>query len=535
MNVKKSVILLLTMIVTSAVIYANQQVPVNEQVQYHPTIGDEVELGSEASSTNDNTDQGMGIDDKYPYTMSDTIEGIKSVKAIIDEQEAQINKEISILQKNDDRFAPKDEFESNDEFLQRYFSGLSAIANVRNQYSSEIWSELGRLKARKFNNEYSHILLAGYDANTEKYTLSITRGPYQPGQQNWEIDIPKAEARILSKNWENADTRCQVVKDMQTGYKLFRCSFNEPVSNWSGSIEFPLMHDLEIYDIRSVAFSPTGKHLAFGSGGGVYVYNIQDWVWKQVLSVRGDTDAVCFSPNGKYLAVGGWRPPYLGNVAVYDLTTLTQVVNYNGKDDDVESFSFSPDSRFLAVGYNYNALVYDISANKLMKTFDVYSSSLAFSPDGRFLAIGGSDWSNALNIFDFSTMKMISQNVAQVNSLSFSPDGSYLAVSYDNVGHGDASLVLLNTTNWNLFKAITTNEAVVDVAFSKDNQHLVFGCENRAYVYKLGPSTRYDDIQIVESFVTAEEYYSTANSVSLSPDASFLVVNNRIYLTSIFK
>jgi hypothetical protein len=101
-------------------------------------------------------------------------------------------------------------------------------------------------------------------------------------------------------------------------------------------------------------------------------------------------------------------------------------------DLGVQSVSFSPDSRFLAVGsLDWKARVVDAVTGQEISTleFDQSVTSVSFSPDGCFLAAASPD--RTTRVAEVATGKEIwrLEGYILANSVSFSADGRFLAVA----------------------------------------------------------------------------------------------------------
>ena len=102
-----------------------------------------------------------------------------------------------------------------------------------------------------------------------------------------------------------------------------------------------------------------------------------------------------------------------------------------------ESFSFSPDSHFLAIG-DCGEVIRIWDAKTLQIAFPIELEgwfdrivSISFSPDGRFLGVGGYGpfWEGILQLWNVETRHLVStlDFPERVGTIAFSPDGCLLA------------------------------------------------------------------------------------------------------------
>jgi WD40 repeat protein len=152
--------------------------------------------------------------------------------------------------------------------------------------------------------------------------------------------------------------------------------------------DFPVGAD-EAY---GVAFSPSGKHLAWSHRSGQIELTTVDGEWRRASlpNLHGDTVfKIDFSPDGKLLASAGRDR----RVIVWDVERQKALRELAGVHQQrVTTVRFSPDGRFIASGGPEDHIyVWDPSKqNPLIKTLDVTggSNQLAFNGDGSVVAVG---------------------------------------------------------------------------------------------------------------------------------------------------
>ena len=231
-------------------------------------------------------------------------------------------------------------------------------------------------------------------------------------------------------------------------------------------------------DINSVAFSPVGKQLAYGSTDGVVVIvnyeSLQiEKTLRTALNIASKVDTVTFSPDGKMVAAGG-----PGNhIIIWNVETGEEVYQLQN-NLRIYSLSFNPKNANQLVAGAGNSLVFwDLATQQktTMYRFGNYVYSVAWSPDGSRIAAGSADrfvriWrSNSLTnpIQDYRLHKN------KIWSVAWSPDSKILAST------GEDSTIIF----WNVDRATEIGEPIrafhgyggYSVAFSSDGKILASG------------------------------------------------------------
>ena len=273
--------------------------------------------------------------------------------------------------------------------------------------------------------------------------------------------------------------------------------------------------------ITSVAFSPDGAFLAYGSKAEAASTDARVMLWDletgentPILNTRWVTH-VAFSRDGT-LAAGS-----LDGVKLVDVATRKEIANFPGGGNLV---AFSRDGTQLAStswsGKGPEIKLWDVGTRQEIGTLEGHTdqiNALAFSPDGALLASGsgnGEMGDDAVKLWDVVSRKEITTIEvpgAGVWSVAFSPDGTILA-------WGSA---LGGVTLWD----VASREEIVfvekggpPVAFSLDGTTLSFNSS--------GGTITLWDVASRKEIVTLTGESNDVNSISISPDGTVLAAGS---------
>lgn len=229
----------------------------------------------------------------------------------------------------------------------------------------------------------------------------------------------------------------------------------------------------EPVSVRSMAFSPDGKHLAVGFGtkevaGGLLIWSLADQSAVRTHSSPTGVSSLAFSPDGKYLAYSPYgnvpqlrRWPSLETEAELDAARRGPVAFspdsrmlatsredravacwrvgerkegpvLSGHGDAPYTIAFSPDGRQIVSAARPGVLVWDLETGEQRLQLhhgQSLTSCAHFSPDGRWILTGG--WDGTLRLWDGATGKQRCRlgGMGGVDRFVFAPETSTLAVS----------------------------------------------------------------------------------------------------------
>ena len=140
----------------------------------------------------------------HAKSIEQTLVQISELKLEIELNAILVNDKIEALKNNNPIFADQDPFESDAEYLGRMSTAMPALDRLRKEHLGDKWKKMSILRGRMFETSDITVLLdvKQYDANTEKWPITVTHNQYQQESLPVTLSINKADARTFHANWD---------------------------------------------------------------------------------------------------------------------------------------------------------------------------------------------------------------------------------------------------------------------------------------------------------------------------------------------
>ena len=226
------------------------------------------------------------------------------------------------------------------------------------------------------------------------------------GMQLWDLT-----ARRLHQEWRGEGVGPFPVGFVPaTGHLLTREFGEEALAEWdvaSGQSVHTWLGDQEFGPGSIVALSGLGEWAYLVDADGVSrLRNLQSGVESVLNTGLKQITQAAFSPDGRHFAAVSWQ----GTGELWETHTLRRITALHGFVQSMNSVTFSPDSRRLAIGGDGNEAVklWDVDSLQELMTLEGRGSgfhTVAFSPDGNVL--GASNVHGALHLWRAASLEEI--------------------------------------------------------------------------------------------------------------------------------
>jgi len=224
----------------------------------------------------------------------------------------------------------------------------------------------------------------------------------------------------------------------------------------------------------TVSFTSDGKRFAtIGWDKTVRIYDTSSGkiiaAWDSTQENVGRT---LFSPDDKKLATLGISP----DVRIWDSDTNALLGTLALGIDNVKGYQWSPDSTRLLFYGDFKVEVWDAGTLELvadLKEPTDFVTDASFSPDGSQIASVGYDrLVRVWHADSYEPLAVLPGHADRLMTLSYSPDSKYLATGGLNTTFDKESVLIWDTSTFNVERRLRHRFDVVRVAFSRTGETL---------------------------------------------------------------
>ncbi|MCO6042887.1 protein kinase [Aeoliella sp. ICT_H6.2] len=304
--------------------------------------------------------------------------------------------------------------------------GTDQTVRVWDTYSGQLLEQFrghtARVSAVTFDASRRRVISAAHDQTVKVWGInsSVKESTVLSGNRIYTRDLAfnedgKRLASVVGNPWNPAATGEIRIWDLST-----QTSKVLPPAHKRG--------------VLAVAFSPDGLYFATsGSDGAVLLWDANS---ADMIRVINEEEApgwsIAYSPDGRYLAVG-----FSESLLVWDMVTGEATYRFEGLEGPLESTAFSPNGRYLAGASKKGATVWDLASGVEVRSWRCYggkdfNTGLAFSLDSELLAFVDSGGFRLVEFQTGNEVLNVNGHSLGINDLTVSPDGKRLATCADD-------------------------------------------------------------------------------------------------------
>jgi WD40 repeat protein/DNA-binding CsgD family transcriptional regulator len=322
----------------------------------------------------------------------------------------------------------------------------------------------GAVNAVSFNQDGSQLLSAGEDGRVIRWdTASAERLTTYEQTQGTGGGAFHSVAFYPAGNGVVASGFARYLWDLETAAVKH------------AGITYVRLHDLAI-TANGIFYDGYGEFVRMTSGLGNSADNATD---RYLYDHYSEVNSLALTPDDRHLLTGAAD----GMLRVWVINAqLADTIAIRGRSARLLN---SPDQRHILITTfgNMPSLLFDLETRSVVQQFQgdfPLAWAPAFSPDGRYLAIGyinffQNDTDNSLILWDVETGEAIRRfegHTIRLGYVQFTPDGRYLiSASQNPLNQGE--LFMWDVASGELVRRFDTNESIAEIAISRDGTRLV--------------------------------------------------------------
>jgi len=313
--------------------------------------------------------------------LNDTYLEIVELEKQLEANKKTVAKKIAEQRAANPLYAEKSPFESDADYLNRMTEVMTVIQQLEKQYIGDIQDKISRLYRSTFPTSDITVTLGEYDANNETWPITIKaklKDKFKTYQTSF--NIAKKDAEGVYRNWSKVVKTGYLCIDPGYRRELALVKLENPINRKEYVIELPIVYDLkntyEYNDDDTISFSMDGKHFAAITGNGLTIWKVLDGSVLNQIEVYNIKN-IAFSPNGTHLAISHRTQSVLRMYRNFSEIWSVSTGQWT------PHVAFSPDGKYVREGKK----IREVSTGKEVPgSIDdiTWVGTSNISPDGRF-------------------------------------------------------------------------------------------------------------------------------------------------------
>lgn len=171
-----------------------------------------------------------------------------------------------------------------------------------------------------------------------------------------------------------------------------------------------------------------------------------------------------------------------GTIKVFNMDDSQEIASFGGPGIPAIALQFSPDGRFLAVGYTSSVLVWELPGGRMALQLSQGFQGFDWSGDSRRLAIGRRD--NSIGVYTLPAGTEQKRLAVGLTPLRLAIDPSGLLVAFSTLSR--SGVQILDLANGKLIAELAAKDVLEPLAWAGDGRFLAAGgLDHNLYVWEV--------------------------------------------------
>lgn len=283
---------------------------------------------------------------------------------------------------------------------------------------------MSRMGCRYWDARTGQLLKKHEESSSVKYILSSPTGRLLCGFEDEKVCVMDVESG--KKTYLEDINGNETFLEFSHNDKYLLIAYDYALEVWDVEREIVAQRWKDLGDLPLATFTPDEKCIVSTSDTmGVYdVLDIATGHKRKSIDNNQNLDGVhwtptslAVSPNANYLAVAHGKE----SIEVLNMKSGASYLSFNDRKKEINSISFSPDSKYLLTAGGWNFCIWDIESQQCIFSCDDDAISAYFSSDGKRIVTTSHD--NIIHVYDFPPLQdLIDQTRERFKNRPLTPE-----------------------------------------------------------------------------------------------------------------